>query len=150
MNKKSIFFMAACMALLSAAVPGRAAQENTIAAVPLTDNRLLVPGASLMSISLEPDSGRLLVKVSVCRPASDAAPRRIQSCQNIRFALNGLRYNGADKAFLLGDTPVARDRGFWRGGWRFESGFTPEPAIVETNCGDNCARKSLTLALVRN
>jgi hypothetical protein len=136
------------------------AAGDRIVALPLDSGKIILPGLSeevqssdmALDIVLNRARNRVGGLVSACHAATSAAPRRRRSCQDILFRFPGLRYDAPRKAVLLGEEIVARDRGFWRGGWKLEAGFAPEFRLVkksEDNGFEQTTQQFLELALVR-
>jgi hypothetical protein len=165
MTKPKLAFAAAVFAVAATLCPttqasAQVAAGERIVARPLANDRITLPVISKrvessdlnLNIVLNRAQDRVGGRVSVCGTVISVAPRRMRTCQEILFVFPGLRYDASRKAALLGDEIVARDRGFWGGGWRLEKGFSPEFRLVERSDDDGFEQtegQSLELTLVR-
>ena len=165
MNKSKLTFAAVVFAAVATLWPAARADAQTVAgeniiARPVASERITLPSLSKkiessdmsLDIVLNRAQDRVGGRVSACGTVTTAALRRKQSCQDILFVFPGLRYDASRKAVLLGEEIVARDLGFWRGGWKIEEGFDPEFRLVEKSEDDGFEKTTgqlLELALVR-
>jgi hypothetical protein len=161
MNKPKLVFAAAIFAAAATLWPmAQAAAAESIVAKPATSSRITLPGLSKrlqtsdlsLDIVLNRTQDRVGARVSACGTVATTAVRRIRSCQDVLFIFPDLRYDASRKAVLLGEEIVARDRGFWRGGWEFAKGFAPEFRFVEKPEDDGfeqTPRQFLELTLAR-
>jgi hypothetical protein len=168
--KKTTLAVAA-VALTAAIMPSlaalAAAQDQTqpvignrIVAKPVASGRVTLPVLSQevqssdmsLDIVLNHAQNRVGGRVSACGAVITGAPRRMRSCQDILFVFPDLYYDASRNAVILGEQIVARDRGFWRGGWKLDGGFTPEFRLIKRSEDDGFEQTTgqfLELALVR-